>query len=99
MMKEHYNHYGFMIIFTAGFTPIPYKIFTISSGAFNISISMFIIASFISRFARYFIVALLIYKYGELVLQYIDRYFNLLTILFSIIFFGGYILINYIFFI
>ncbi|MCF8266097.1 MAG: DedA family protein, partial [Melioribacteraceae bacterium] len=60
-----YRDWDFWIIFTAGFTPIPYKIFTISSGAFDINLVMFVIASVISRGARFFLVAFLIWKFGE----------------------------------
>ena len=96
-MQSQYNHYGFIIIFTAGFTPIPFKVFTISSGAFDISLPLFLIASTISRSARFFLVSFLILKYGEKINYYIDRYFNLLSILFVIILFGSYLFINFIF--
>jgi len=96
-IQNQYNHYGFMIIFTAGFTPIPFKIFTISAGAFNISLHLFLIASTISRSARFFLVSFLIWKYGEKINYFIDRYFNLLSILFVIILLGSYVFINFIF--
>ena len=96
-IKSQYNHYGLMIIFTAGFTPIPYKIFTISAGAFDISLPLFLIASTISRSARFFLVSFLIWKYGEKINNFIDQYFNLLSILFVIILCGSYLLINFIF--
>ena len=96
-IKSQYNHYGLMIIFTAGFTPIPYKIFTISAGAFDISLPLFLIASAISRSARFFLVSILIWKYGEKINYFIDRYFNLLSIIFVITLVGSYILINFVF--
>ena len=96
-IQNQYNHYGFIIIFTAGFTPIPFKVFTISAGAFDISLPLFLIASTISRSARFFLVSFLIWKYGEKINYLIDRYFNLLSIIFVIILFGGYLLINFIF--
>ena len=96
-IKNQYNHYGFMIILTAGFTPIPYKIFTISAGAFDISLPLFLIASAISRSARFFLVSILIWKYGEKINYFIDRYFNLLSIIFVIILVGSYFLINFVF--
>ena len=83
-----------MIIFTAGFTPIPFKLFTISAGAFNIQFAMFIIAGLVSRSARFLLVALLIKKYGEPINGFIDRYFNLLAILFTVLLFGGFLLIK-----
>ena len=95
-IQNKYNHYGFMIIFTAGFTPIPFKLFTISAGAFDISLPLFFIASTISRSARFFLVSFLICKYGEKINYFIDRYFNLLSIILVIILVGSYFLINFI---
>ena len=95
-IKEQYENYGFLIIFTAGFTPIPYKVFTITAGAFKISFPLFIIASTISRAARFFLVSIIILKYGKKVENFINRYFNLLTILFSVILIGFYILVNFV---
>ena len=59
---DMYEQWDFWIIFTAGFTPLPYKVFTVSAGAFNINLVMFIIASVISRVARFFLVSFLIWK-------------------------------------
>ena len=95
-MKKQYDYYGFIITFTAGFTPIPFKVFTIGAGAFNISFPLFILASIISRSARFFLVAFLILKYGEIVKGFINRYFNLLTIIFAIILIGSYTIIKFV---
>lgn len=92
-----YEEWDFWIVFTAGFTPIPFKVFTISSGAFSISLVMFIIASFISRSARFFLVAALIWKFGDQIKGFIDKYFNLLAILFTVLLIGGFVVIKYIF--
>ena len=96
-IQDLYIKYDFWIIFTAGFTPLPYKVITISSGAFNINIVMFIIASIISRGARFFLVAALIWKYGPQIKLFIDKYFNWLAIAFTILLIGGFVVINYIF--
>lgn len=93
-MKDKYDLYGFWVVFTAGFTPIPYKIFTISSGAFNINFLTFIIASFVSRGARFFLVSFLIYKFGEPIKKFINKYFNILAIVFTILLVGGFVLIK-----
>ena len=95
-IQKQYDHYGFIIIFTAGFTPIPFKVFTISAGSFNISFPLFLIASTISRSARFFLVSFLIVKYGEKVEGFINRYFNLLTVAFAIILIGSYVLIKFV---
>ena len=95
-IQKQYNTHGFMIILTAGFTPIPYKIFTISAGAFDIYFPLFAAASAISRSARFFLVSLLIFKFGEKIQKFIDRYFNILTLIFTSFLIGGYILIQYV---
>ena len=92
-----YEEWDFWIIFTAGFTPIPYKVFTISSGAFKISLPMFIIASVISRAARFFLVAFLIWKFGPQIKTFIDKYFNWLAIAFTVLLVGGFVAIKYMF--
>ena len=96
-IKTQYDQWNFWIIFTAGFTPIPYKVFTITAGAFNIQFFMFLFASIVSRSARFFLVAGLIWKYGSPIKKFIDKYFNWLSILFVILLIGGFILIKYLF--
>ena len=94
-IQDKYETWNFWIIFTAGFTPIPFKLFTITSGAFSINFPMFIIASTISRSARFLLVSGLIWKYGAPIQEFIDRYFNKLAILFTILLIGGFFLIKY----
>jgi membrane protein YqaA with SNARE-associated domain len=93
-MQKQYWDYGFWIVFTAGFTPIPYKVFTISSGAFNLNFVTFMIASAVSRCARFFLVAFLIYKFGEPIKKFIDKYFNWLALLFAVLLITGFLLIK-----
>lgn len=90
-----YDDWNFWIIFTAGFTPIPYKVFTISAGAFDIHFIMFLIASIISRSARFFLIAGLIWKFGDPIRNFIDKYFNWLAILFTVLLIGGFVAIKY----
>ena len=92
-----YEEWNFWIIFTAGFTPIPYKVFTITAGAFDINIIMFIVASIMSRAGRFFLVAFLIWKFGYQIKSFIDKYFNLLAILFTVLLIGGFVAIKYLF--
>lgn len=96
-VKKLYDEWNFWIIFTAGFTPIPYKVFTITGGAFEINLLMFVIASIISRAGRFFIVAGLIWKYGEQIKTFIDKYFNWLAIAFTALLIGGFVIIKYLF--
>jgi len=94
-VKTLYDEWNFWIIFTAGFTPIPYKVFTVTGGAFDISLPLFIIASIVSRAGRFFLVAFLIWKFGEQIKGFIDKYFNLLAIGFTVLLIGGFVLIKY----
>ena len=83
-----YLKYSFWCVFAAGFTPIPYKIFTIASGVFGMAFWPFVLASAISRSARFFLVAGLIRIFGERIKQFIDKYFNILTIAFLVLLIG-----------
>ncbi len=78
------------ILFLAGFTPLPYKAFTISSGLIAFNLPVFIIVSLISRSLRFFIVAYLSYKFGEYFTQFVDKHgskwFTIIGILIVIIF-------------
>jgi len=70
---------------TAGFTPIPYKLITLSSGAADIPFALFIGASIISRGARFYLVAGLLAFFGERAAIWIDRNFNRLTLVFVLL--------------
>ena len=89
-----YDKYNFWIVFTAGFTPLPYKIFTISGGLFHINFVMFVIASIVSRGLRFFLIAALIWKFGAPIKGFIDKYFNLLAILFTVLLVGSFFLLG-----
>jgi len=95
-IKTLYDDWDFWIVFTAGFTPIPFKLITISSGTFNINFFMFIIASIVSRSARFFLLATLLWIFGNKIRSYIERYFNILAILFTLFLIGGFVIIKFI---
>lgn len=90
-----YQAYAGWAVAIAGFTPIPYKLFTIAGGAFKIDFLVFVIASVLSRSARFFLVAGLIYVFGPPIKSFIDRYFNLLAVVFMILLIGGFVLVKY----
>jgi len=92
-----YNMYDVWAIGIAGFTPIPYKVFTITAGMFKINFTVFLLASFIARSARFFLVGGLIYHFGPNIKAFIDKYFNLLVIIFTILLVLGFILIKFLF--
>jgi membrane protein YqaA with SNARE-associated domain len=91
-----YDQYNFWVVFTAGFTPIPYKLITIGAGVFNIDFAIFFLASVLSRSARFFLVAALIRRFGAPIRDFIDRYFNLLSIIFMVLLIGGFVLFKYV---
>jgi len=88
-----YLEYDVWAVAVAGFTPIPYKIFTIAAGAFDMDIWRFALASLISRGARFFLLAWLIHHYGAGIKNFIDRYFNWLTLLFLVLLVGFFALL------
>jgi len=92
-----YEEYNAWAVGAAGFTPLPYKVFTLAAGAFEINFPVFVLASLVSRSARFFIVAGLIYKFGAPIKVFIEKYFNLLSIVFLVLLIAGFVLIKYIF--
>ena len=95
VVQDLYRQYDALAVGAAGFTPLPYKLFTITAGAFKINFVTFLLMSVVSRSARFFLVAALIYKFGAPVRHFIDRYFNLLTILFFILLVGGFLVVKF----
>jgi membrane protein YqaA with SNARE-associated domain len=94
-IKALFIQWDFWVIFTAGFTPVPYKVFTITSGVFDINLFMFFIASIISRGARFFLVAFLIWKFGPGIKRFIENYFNMIALGFTACLIGGFVLVKY----
>ena len=92
-----YEEYGAWFLAAAAFTPIPYKISTIASGAAQMNIITFILISTLGRAGRFFLVGGLIYFVGPRVKDYIDKYFDKLSIAFIILLVGGFIAFKYIF--
>jgi len=89
-----YNQYNAWAVGIAGFTPIPYKVFTITAGAFRINFLIFLLASTVSRSARFFLVGGLIYIFGPRIQIFIDKYFNLLAIAFTVLLVASFFLIK-----
>ncbi len=99
-----YDEYNFWIVFTAGFTPIPFKVITITAGVFSKGVAngglfftVFLIAAIVSRSARFFLVAGLMRAFGAKITPFIDRYFNWLALLFAALLVGGFVLLKYVF--
>lgn len=95
IVAQKYNQNAFWAVFTAGLTPIPYKVFTIAAGVFEIDFREFILASVLGRSGRFFAVAALIRIFGPPIRTFIDRYFNLLSIAFVVLLAGGFFVVRY----
>ncbi len=79
-VEKLFNRYDAWAIGIAGFTPIPFKVFTIASGAFRINFKTFLIASLIGRAGRFFIVGTLFYFWGAQIQTFIEKYLNWISI-------------------
>ena len=74
-MKSSEGFYAWLgILFLAGFTPLPYKVFTIASGLIGFNIIIFVLISLVSRGLRFFIISYLSYKFGDLFTQFINKH-------------------------
>jgi len=91
-VESYFNKYGLWAVGLAAFTPIPYKVFTIASGAFRVkNVKGFIMVSFIGRGARFITEALLVMLYGEAILGIMRQYFEQLTVAIAAIAIVAYI--------
>ena len=95
--RHGFAEYGTWIILIKGLTPIPYKLVTIASGAAHFDLFTFVWASIVTRGARFFIVAALLWKYGEPIRAFIEQRLTLVTWLFLIALVGGFIAFRYLF--
>ncbi|HIG08432.1 MAG TPA: DedA family protein [Alphaproteobacteria bacterium] len=85
LLEKNYNEEGALIVFIAGFSPIPYKLITISSGVMHLDLITFILASLTSRGARFFILTGIIRIFGDTAKKFIDKYFSFVTFILGII--------------
>lgn len=96
-VKALYHAYDAWIVFTAGFTPIPYKLFTIGAGACAINLWTFTLASILGRAGRFFLVAALVWRYGPSIKPFLEKHFNVISIVFTAALIGGFLLIKFVF--
>ncbi len=94
-VKGLYNENAFLSIALAGFTIIPYKVFTIAAGAFDVSFATLVIASALSRTSRFFLVAGLFYFFGPPIKSLIDKYFEALALAFVVLLIGGFLMVRW----
>ncbi len=93
-LRAGFDQWGMWIIIIKGATPIPFKLVTIASGAFKFSLLWFTVAAVISRSMRFFLVAGLLWTFGEPIRAFIERRLTLLTSLFVILLVGGIVAVK-----
>ena len=91
-----YEEYGAWAVFTAGITPFPYKIITITSGILHLDLYTFIFASLAARGIRFFAIAALLWYFGDRIKIFIDKYLGIISILIVLIAISGFILLKFI---
>ena len=91
-----YNEWGAWIVGMAGLTPFPYKVITIASGVTQLDLLTFVVASVLSRGLRFYVEAGLLYYFGPPIREFIEKRLGLLTIVFFVLLFGGFVLLRYV---
>ncbi len=91
-----YQDNAALAIFTAAFTPIPYKVFTVAAGVWHehVSLAVLLAASAVGRPLRFFLVAGLLRFFGPPVKRFIDRYFDWLALAFGVLLIGGFVVVK-----
>jgi membrane protein YqaA with SNARE-associated domain len=93
--KAQYEEWGLLIILLAGFTPIPYKVFTITSGLLAYDFGLFVLLSAVGRGGRFFLLATLLYYFGEPIKGFIERRLEVLTAGVAALAVAGFVLVRY----
>ncbi|QQR70042.1 MAG: DedA family protein [Alphaproteobacteria bacterium] len=94
--QEKFNAWGFGWVLMAGFTPFPFKVITIVSGVTQLNLFLFVLAAIVSRAGRFFLVAALLWRFGEPMHRMIEKHFALLSWLFFALLVGGFFAIKWI---
>ena len=93
--RAAYNEWGLWIILIKGLTPIPYKLVTIASGAAHFDFTVFMLASLLTRGARFFLVAALLKYFGAPIRDFVERRLTLVTTIFVVGLVGGFVAVRY----
>ena len=94
--RNEFAEYGTWIILIKGLTPIPYKLVTIASGAAHFDLFTFVWASIVTRGLRFFLVAALLWKFGEPIRAFIEKRLELVTWAFLALLIGGFVVVKYV---
>ena len=92
---SQFNEYGALIVFFFGVTPFPYKVITIASGATQLNILVFLIASIAARGLRFYLVSGLLYWYGPPIRAFIEKRLGILTLVFLVLLIGGFFALKF----
>jgi membrane protein YqaA with SNARE-associated domain len=95
--RHGFAEYGIWIILIKGLTPIPYKLVTIASGAAHFDLFTFVWASIVTRGLRFFLLAALLWKFGEPIRHFIEERLTLITSAFVVALVGGFVAFRYMF--
>jgi len=95
LFQAYYNEWGAWIVVGAGLTPFPYKFITIASGVAALNPTVFLVASVLSRGARFFLVAALLWYFGPPIRTFIERNLGLVTAAFFALLLGGFVVIGW----
>jgi membrane protein YqaA with SNARE-associated domain len=93
--QTYFDSWGWWFVIFAGVTPFPYKVITIASGIAGFDFIAFTAASILARTLRFYLVAALLYRYGPPVRAFIERRLGLVTTVFFVLLFGGFVVIKY----
>lgn len=92
---ELYDAYTVLVVIIAGFTPIPYKLFSITAGVFAVNFPLFVVASIIGRGGRFFLVAFLMHVFGQRYGDKIEKYIDILGFAFIALLIGGLVVVKF----
>ena len=95
--QSRYNEWGVWIVLIAGVTPFPYKVITIASGVTGLSLPVFLLASIVARGLRFAIVTALLWRFGEPIREFIERYLGILFTVFMVLLIGGFAAVKLVF--
>ena len=93
--QDMYNQWGAWVVAMAGLTPFPYKVITIASGVTHLDLWTFVIASVLSRGARFFLEALMLWYFGDPIRDFVEKYLGWLVTGGFIVLFGGFVAVKY----
>jgi len=89
-MQQLFAQYGFLLVLVAGFSPIPFKVITIAAGAFGLDIVPFLLATLVSRGARFYLEGSLLRWGGDRVRLLVERYFEWITVAVTLLVVSGF---------